>query len=556
MKEIFLNNNKRLLLVNLTENTTEWNGIKESTLKKYPSGLSLSLALYKEYQEYNPIVFTAGESVYSSLLSTSLCSVVFKSSQTNKVTYGQSNISFASVLNSLKVSSIVIIGRARKLSYIDIREDGVSIQQCEQFRESNYNHFSSVISKGDNDSVIAIGEAGEKGVVFATAYSDNYIEIASGGVGAVMGTSNLKGLVASSEQVAPSPSKSIVKKLSKSLTSSKLIKKLQTEGSPTIIDNGNKFGWLPVKYFSSRRDPRAEYADGKECSRHYQTYLDPCNNCFISCRRCNRDNKSLAGYEEIMSLGLMNGFFDIDKIQLMKDACLDKGLECASIGEFLAYIATLDHPDYTFPQLKGASVDEFVRIINLIGSKKGLGENLAKGFALFPEALLCQNKPVLFDLRGSDAQAVFYAFREEIPAYADLFLGITKNFKPEMSAIFALYLRIYSHALSLIGVPPMLATPLFFEKKAKTKYINKLHVELMCKSFNILGLKGKDIIKYGLESVLLFDELAQSDKTIPEYFVITPDEGEDKHTVPYTQLMFNYNQEMSKLVKTLLEERE
>jgi len=89
---------------------------------------------------------------------------------------------------------LIIKGRAEKLSYLLIRDEEILIKDAESFRGKNTKEVAEEIKKDEGDVVVAsIGLAGENLVRFACIDCEHR-QAGRGGIGAVMGSKNLKAI--------------------------------------------------------------------------------------------------------------------------------------------------------------------------------------------------------------------------------------------------------------------------------------------------------------------------------------------------------------------------
>ena len=90
--------------------------------------------------------------------------------------------------------ALIIKGKANKLSYLLIRDGEVSLKSAEHLKGETTRKTAEEIKKDEGDVVVAtIGIAGEKLVRFASVDCDER-QAGRGGIGAIMGSKNLKAI--------------------------------------------------------------------------------------------------------------------------------------------------------------------------------------------------------------------------------------------------------------------------------------------------------------------------------------------------------------------------
>ncbi len=515
---------KKIIIADLTEQK-----INYSSIECDKEGLELALFL----QEGDDIVFVPVENrfINSGYL------IVFNSLYDNKITYLRGNSDFFSFFFSDNISALLVKGSARKLSYISIRDDELAINSCEKLRANGINHTFEIISKGD-DGVLAIGEAGEKCVYSAAVFSSDNKEYFSLSLGAVFGMKNLKAISVLKKGSEIKEDGKVKKKISKS----SIAKKLRREGSAALVDMAFNYGWINSNYFDSDKDPRALHLDGFCQSKIVAASSDACKNCLISCRRNDMKGFPCPGYKECIALGSALGFYSFDKIFRFTQTCFLYGLSPYEVGLLLSSLKKCSGLPFNYPQLIDADEAEVVRIISLIGQKKGIGEVVSKGFE---KEITMQGRPLLYDLRGCGIQAIFSLYGEGEASYPDLILGLTKKYDSFNVGYIAGYLRVYSHAFIKKGIPHIYPIPLLYEKLFKASINNRALLKFKLNHFSILGLKSNDLLKLGLDQMNCYDEKRKTINPIPSIFI--DDIKDDGSELNFVKLISGYNLAISEI---------
>lgn len=525
---------KRILTVNLTEGNCSF-----SLLETSLAGLNLALSLYKEYGEASFVIGASG-SEYNQYTGCYPLSIVFKSPITKRVAYYFTPCSFGGCLVSKNIDAVVITGTSRRLSYLSINERGAELFMCEQLRFSDISDFYSIVSEDGQDKLLAIGKAGEREASLAAIFTSNALEVASSGAGAVWGHMNLKGILACGK----GEKKTEHKKFDKQLKKSKIVREIKKDGSSAIVALADKAGWLPSDYFSGAYDPRAFHLEGEALRAKYSAVAISCSACPIACHRQTKEGEILPDYEELMALGANSGWYSLDKVEGLAKACYKAGLSKRETGELIAYLR--NNADEKI-DIKGLSYDKTLHLIKLIGEKKGIGEELAKGFEAFPSALSYGNLPCLYDPRGALSLAVFSSRGEGELPYVDMLLSLSRRLTDEQMGIVSAYLRVYTHALMALGIQPFLMVPLYFEKRVKYLVPTKRVIRALFDGFKLFGLKKKDLLPFGFASLETYDCLFGEDLSIPERFLSVLGEEGRSEAIKGASLKSAYRRELEKL---------
>jgi aldehyde:ferredoxin oxidoreductase len=123
--------------------------------------------------------------------------IVSKSPQTGTVSDGSVGGRIGAELKYAGYDALVISGKAKNLSTIYINPDGVQIIEVPELKGAGSFATESRIKQlvGDDQAkVLTIGPAGENLVRYACISSERYRQLGRGGLGAVMGSKNLKAI--------------------------------------------------------------------------------------------------------------------------------------------------------------------------------------------------------------------------------------------------------------------------------------------------------------------------------------------------------------------------
>ena len=303
------------------------------------------------------LVFAAGIFAGTSVPNGGRLSVGGKSPLTGGIKEANSGGSAARALAELGLRGIKVAGRAdRALACSWSRADGGKLVARAGARGSRLvRRPSTVLRKqyGDKVSLICIGPAGEMGMKAAAVLvttADHYLRAAArGGLGAVMGSKNLKAIVIDGAggpgvTVAdPAALKDASKALTKGIHSHPAMAALEALGSAFLVNVTQSMGCLATKNFSAgtcdkRQDitgehmvelmPRVPMADPKHsCMK----------GCIINCSQVYTDEAGevITSGVEFETIGLMGSncqIDDLDQIARLDRLCDDLGLDTMDVG--------------------------------------------------------------------------------------------------------------------------------------------------------------------------------------------------------------------------------
>ncbi len=233
--------------------------------------------------------------------------------------------------------------------------------------------------------VCCIGPAGENSVKFAGIVTDERVA-ARCGLGAVMGSKNLKAIAVGGGQKVPLRVPEEFRELAK--TSRKILGEAMTmlseQGTAMYVDIGMMFNDMPIKYFQE-----IEFEDGDlinaKSMEEILTGRTSCYSCPIGCgRKVTIEEYGLQDiggpeYQTIASFGSNLLIADLKKIALLNDLCNQYGMDTISCGSTIAFsthLCDIGKADYGF---RWGDPDGVIDTVHAIARREGVGDLLAEG---------------------------------------------------------------------------------------------------------------------------------------------------------------------------------
>jgi len=389
----------RLLHVDLNKRASSWHDIEESRLRAFLGGIGLGTSLLYDYitpgvepfSPANPLIFTSAPLVGTGLTTTAKFAVVTKSPLTGFIADSLSSSHFALELKRAGLDAVVITGRASSLVYLFIHNQHVEIREAEQLRGKSPGETESTIRSEMNASsvrVASIGKAGENRVRFATISNEGR-HAGRGGVGAVMGSKNLKAVAVRGNHEVSVADPSGVEAIAESLrlrSLGSLTDKYRSIGTVANLAVFNRLGALPTRNFQQPTFDDAEALSGETLTENNFSRRHGCASCSI---RCERLFKSLNGeeqrleYETLFALGPLCGIKDPEVVLQAAHLCDLYGLDTISTGGTLAWAMECSErkllPEAYETGLRFGETDAFLAAIPAIAEREGLGTLLGEG---------------------------------------------------------------------------------------------------------------------------------------------------------------------------------
>jgi len=389
----------RLLHLDLTSGQSVWREIETSRLRAFLGGIGLGTSLLYDYaprgvdpfSPENPLIFASAPLVGTGLTTTAKFAVVTKSPLTGFIADSLSSSYFALELKRIGIDALIITGRSSAMSYLSIKNQTVEIRSAEHLRGKSPLEAESVIRAELNwpsARVAAIGRAGENLVRFATISNEGR-HAGRGGVGAVMGSKNLKAIALSGDcrtDVADSGGIEKIAAVLRERSLSSLTDKYREIGTVANLSVFNRLGTLPTRNFQQSTFDDADALSGESLTENNFSRRHGCAACTI---RCERLFKALDGrdqrmeYETLFALGPLCGIRDPDSVLHAAQLCDVYGLDTISTGGTLAWAMECGEkgllPDVDKFGLRFGAAEGVFAAIAAIGERQGMGALLAEG---------------------------------------------------------------------------------------------------------------------------------------------------------------------------------
>jgi aldehyde:ferredoxin oxidoreductase len=387
----------RLLHIDLGTGKSDFQEIDESRLRAFLGGIGLGTSLLYDYapagvdpfSPANPLIFTSAPLVGTGLTTTAKFAVVTKSPLTGFIADSLSSSHFALELKRIGVDALIITGRAASMAYIFIQNQGVEIRDATNLRGRSPVETESLI-RSELDAptvrVAAIGKAGENKVRFATISNEGR-HAGRGGVGAVMGSKNLKAIALRGEHatiVADPPGVETIANALRQRSLSSITDKYRKIGTVANLAVFNRLGTLPTRNFQQSTFAHAEALSGETLTENNFSRRHGCASCTIQCERLfkalNGEEQRLE-YETLFALGPLCGIENPDVVLRAAQLCDHYGMDTISAGGTVAWAMECSERGL-LPQtqkLGFGQADGFLAALAAIAERDGIGSLLAEG---------------------------------------------------------------------------------------------------------------------------------------------------------------------------------
>lgn len=330
---------------------------------------------------------------------------VSRSPLTGAIGYANSGGYFAPELKFAGYDVIIFEGKSPEPVYLSIKNDEVELKPARHLWGKTTRETEDLIKAELNDEWIArethiasIGPAGEKLVRFAAIINDGGSAAGRTGLGAVMGSKNLKAVaVRGTKGVKVADGAAFRQAVATALEKIKASPVSGPQGSlarwGTAVGTYtfNKIGTLPTRNFTSGVFEGAKEIDGRTLASTILIRNKGCFACPIGCKRVSKaiDPKFQGHgegpeYETVSLLGPCCGVSNPSAIAKAGFICNEMGLDTISAGNTIACAMELYERGFLSEaeagyKLNFGNAEAMVELTRKIGLREGFGDILAEG---------------------------------------------------------------------------------------------------------------------------------------------------------------------------------
>lgn len=476
-----------LMRVNLSTGTVSRESLKEAWLKDFIGGRGYATKLlYEEVpaktdplSPENKLVLALGPLSGSNVPTGGRSMAVTKSPLTGCVacsnTGGFWGAEFARTGNMI----LVVEGKAEKPVYIWIRDDKAEIRSASFAWGMDTAVSTDRLLKDVDDEkarVACIGPSGEKLSKIACIINEKGRAMGRSGVGAVMGSKNLKAVVvrgtgtwtASDPEGLREALRVGMQKIKENGVTSQ---GLPAYGTAVLVNIVNAVGGYPYRNFQGGYMAEADKQSGETLAATLLTGKKACYACPIACGRATKvGDKEGEGpeYESLWSLGANCGVVELEPITLANYLCNELGMDTISAGGTISAAMELFEKGFLpaadlegGPEPKFGSGQALLYWVEKMGKVEGkLGKLLAEGGARLCEAY-------------GHPEFSITVKKQELPAYDPRCVqGIGLTYATSNRG--ACHVRGYMTSAEVLGIPEKLDPWVTEGKPAWTKAFNDL----------------------------------------------------------------------------------
>jgi aldehyde:ferredoxin oxidoreductase len=418
----------KFLQVDLTSGGCSSFTIEEERLKKFIGGSSLAASLYLErfnlhadpLSAENPLMVMNGPMVGSGFPGSSRFAMAAKSPQTGIWGEAACGGNFGPELKRCGFDGIIITGKSPHPVTLSITNNEAKLlSAADLWGKDIYETTDLLKAENKNIKVMAIGPAGENLVNFSAIGNDKAHFIGRTGLGAVMGSKNLKAITARGNQALEKADEGKYKELFKfaiaEIKDSAFAESLHLMGSDAAMDLGMMTGDVPIKNWTVGEDfELASKLSGPTMRETYLTKAHACANCPVACKRVvavkDGPYKTEEGpgpeYETCGSFGTLIMNYDLAAVIKANEMCNRYGMDTISAGATIAMAMELyekgiiDKQKTDNLELTWGNMDTVMALLKKIAYREGFGDILAEGSLKAAPKLGAQTLDAVVQVKG------------------------------------------------------------------------------------------------------------------------------------------------------------
>ena len=344
-------------IINLTTGDVKITRTPEALEQAYLGGRGLNMAFLRHYlraageplqidplSPENPLIFGAGMLTGTIAPNAARFNVSARSPESGILGDANCGGFFAAAMRKAGFDRLVILGKAERPAYI-LLEDGVVhiLDASDLWGTRVVEAQEGLRSKHGPGTISAvIGPSGENQVRMAAVMTGIKNAAGRGGMGAVMGSKNLKAIAARGGTAIEVAQKEAIRSTrleqQKYLKDSKIVQTLGRVGTPLLYEVSNRIGAIRT------RNSQDNYFEDSLNSEEIEKYSDKmlaCTSCVVHCRHRNTLGGEGPEYSTIGLLGANLGIAPTDQVIMLNNQVNELGLDASSVGTIIGWAMEL-----------------------------------------------------------------------------------------------------------------------------------------------------------------------------------------------------------------------
>lgn len=392
----------KVLRVDLTTGKFADQQIPKEDLVRFMGGRGLAAKiLYEEnkpkidaFDPENRLIIMTGPYTGTLGAFTGFYNVTTKSPLTGAILSAHSGGHWAPMFRKSGYDGIVFRGKSPKPVYLFLTDEGPELKDASDLWGKDVFETIAVLEKRHEKAKAAvIGPGGEKLVRYAAIMNDNHRAAGRGGVGAVMGSKNLKAIVVHGTKEVPQADPEKLKETFKTATAT-VKEKAQTMmkyGTSSVVAITGKAGTIPTRNFQTAYFPEFEKIGGDALINNHKTKDTACARCPTHCGNMTKAEKDYQAetegpeYETLAMFGSNLGNTNLESIIMANHICNQYGIDTISCADTIACAielfekGILTEKDTGGLKLTWGDHRTIVKLVELTAKQEGFGRLIGQG---------------------------------------------------------------------------------------------------------------------------------------------------------------------------------
>jgi aldehyde:ferredoxin oxidoreductase len=335
----------------------------------------------------NKLIFATGPLTGLPVASSGKIVVAAKSPLTGG--YGDGNLGSRAAVNLRKAGyeALVIEGKADAPLYVSIEDSKVEFLDAKDMWGTGTFAAEDQLTNthGRSAGVLLIGQAGENQVKFAPVMSQKGRAGGRPGMGAVMGSKNVKAVVIKGTQDIPLSDPDELKNLGRKgyndIKGKEMYDFWIRQGTMMALEWANESSCLPSYNYREGVFDEAKGIDGYRMEE-LKVSRRGCPNCNMQCGNVIKDTEGKEAeldYENVGLLGSNIGIGNLEEVALLNRLADDYGVDTISTGNIIGFVMEASEKGLISDTYEWGSVDDARTLMENMVFKKGFGATLAEG---------------------------------------------------------------------------------------------------------------------------------------------------------------------------------
>ena len=396
----------KILRINLNTEKISFETLEETFYRRYFGGRGLiSYYLLNELEPRtdplgpdNKLIFACGPVTGAPISGSGRNSVGAKSPLTGAYGEAEAGGFWGAELKKAGFDAIIVEGKASSPVYLWIHDQKVELRDASNMWGFEIKKSQQMIRTNlgnKNVKVSQIGPGGEKLVRYASVVNDMNHVAGRCGMGAVMGSKNLKAVAIKGNTRVPVHKPKRLRKLATWMVQNveNVAQTLHTYGTGAGMDILEETGNLPIRNFRDGDFPEVDSISAEAMKDTVRVGMGTCFACAVACKKeVKVDNPWIVDpdyggpeYETLAALGSNCGVSDIKAICKANELCQRYSIDTISTGVSISFaMECFEHGLLKLEETGGidlsfGNAESMIKMVEMIGEKRGLGTLLAEG---------------------------------------------------------------------------------------------------------------------------------------------------------------------------------